>query len=121
MREKEVPRDSVAPSSGAGSTGNLPVDELRLLLASVSSRAAAVRAAAGRAEQARLAGEPDDHVVGGRPQSGDVGDEQKVRAWLGDVARIAVLVCDQPNPVSKELGARLEMIVTAVTASAIDS
>ncbi|WP_328291495.1 hypothetical protein OG218_01810 [Kineococcus sp. NBC_00420] len=37
-----------------------------------------------------------------------------VADWLHDVARIAALSCDQPDPISKELGARLEAHTTTL-------
>lgn len=35
-------------------------------------------------------------------------DVAVVSRWLEDAARIAAHSCDEPNPLSKELGARLE-------------
>lgn len=73
------------------------------------------------AAAARIEGVQQGQVTGvlsaGVLSAGVLGpDRALVQRWLADVARVAVLVCDQPDVISKELGARLDTVSSGLGA-----
>ncbi|WP_328291383.1 hypothetical protein OG218_01210 [Kineococcus sp. NBC_00420] len=86
-------------------------DSLQMVIAAVRERAAVVEAAALRIERVAATPTGDEHAEDGHAEAA-AEDRAVVTTWLSDVARIAAISCDQLDPLSKELGARLEAHTT---------